>query len=60
MLVLDLKGTFSATVISPKTGVKFDDELYVVSDAKSCLLSYDTANAIEDSRSNVTNKIVHV
>jgi hypothetical protein len=65
---LDLKGTFSATITSPKTGVKFDDEFYVVSDAKSCLLSYDTAkrlklisiiNAIEDSRSNVTNKIVH-
>jgi len=39
-----------------------------VSDVKSCLLSYDTTkrlklisiiNAIEDPRSNVTNKIVH-
>jgi len=66
--VLDLKGTFSATITSPTTGVKFDDELYVVSDAKSCLLSSDTAkrlklisiiNAIEDSRSNVTNNIVY-
>jgi len=40
---LDLKGTFSATITSPKNGVEFDDEFYVMIDAKGCLLSYDTA-----------------